>query len=134
MKNNHKLVTRFLALEKAIIALEKIVKVPMDEDRRNIDATIQRFEFTIELFWKLLKAILELRNVEITYSREVLKAAYKGYLIDDEEVWLNMIKDRTQTSHTYDEDLADKIYEHIIDYVPTIRKSFDQLKKLIART
>ncbi len=64
----------------------------MDEDRRNIDASIQRFEFTIDLFWKLLKAILETRNIEVTYSKEVLKAAYKGYLIDDEEVWLDMIK------------------------------------------
>lgn len=45
----------FQKVEKTLVSLEVIIKKPMDEDRRNVDATIQRFEFTIELFWKFLK-------------------------------------------------------------------------------
>jgi hypothetical protein len=45
-------------LEKALQSLEAIAFKPFQKDRSNIDATIQRFEFTIELFWKTLKTIL----------------------------------------------------------------------------
>lgn len=57
--NNYKMEWGFLKLGKALISLEKIIVKPDQEDRSNIDAAIQRFEFTIELFWKLLKNILE---------------------------------------------------------------------------
>jgi len=56
---NYKIESVFSTLEKTLKSLETIAFKPFQEDRSNIDATIQRFEFTIELFWKVLKAILE---------------------------------------------------------------------------
>ena len=100
----------------------------MDEDRSNIDATIQRFEFTIELFWKLLKKILLSKGVSTQYPRDVLQEAYAGNLIDDEQVWLNMMNDRNQTSHSYDEELANQIYERIKTYTPIFSKTLLKLK------
>ncbi|WPY01397.1 Nucleotidyltransferase substrate binding like protein [Candidatus Trichorickettsia mobilis] len=119
----------FVKLQKALYALEIIAKKPLDEDRRNIDATIQRFEFTIELFWKLLKSILESKGVEVQYPKDVLREAYKGYLIDHEEQWLQMLKDRNLTSHTYDydENLADIIYQRILTYVPVFKETYVKL-------
>ena len=119
----------FQKTEKALMALEVIVKKPMEEDRSNIDATIQRFEFTVELFWKLLKKILFSKGVTAQYPKDVLREAYAGALIDDEQLWINMLNDRNQTSHTYDEDLANKIYENIKTYTPIFRKSFDVLNQ-----
>jgi nucleotidyltransferase substrate binding protein (TIGR01987 family) len=119
----------FTKLQKALISLELMAKKPMQKDRSNVDACIQRFEFTIELFWKLLKAILESNGVETQYPREVLKEAYRGHLINHEEQWLQMLIDRNLTSHTYEEKLADIIYKRIKEYVPIFRSTFDSLLK-----
>ena len=107
-------------LEKAIISLYKASILPYSDDRVNIDATIQRFEFTIELFWKFLKIILEAKGVIAQYPKDVLKEAFAGRLIDDEKIWFEMIKDRNLTSHTYDEEFADKIYNNIKLYIPIL--------------
>lgn len=120
----------FSKTEKALESLKIMIDKPMQEDRSNIDATIQRFEFTIELFWKLLKRILAEKGVEVLYPKDVLKQAYSGHLIDDELIWLNMLKDRNLTSHTYNEQLADEIYSHIITYYPILKDTFDRLKAL----
>lgn len=47
---SYKVKLGFSKLEKALISLEAIANKPMQEDRSNVNATIQRFEFTIELF------------------------------------------------------------------------------------
>lgn len=126
---NYKIELGFKKLEKALVSLETIASKPMQEDRSNVDATIQRFEFTIELFWKLLKAVLETKGIETEYPRDVLQESYKGHLIDDDQVWLKMLKDRNLTSHTYDEKLADQIFLNIKTYIPTFRSTFDKLRK-----
>ncbi|MCC8416431.1 MAG: HI0074 family nucleotidyltransferase substrate-binding subunit [Rickettsia endosymbiont of Gnoriste bilineata] len=117
-------------LSRALISLEDIASKPQQEDRSNIDASIQRFEFTIALFWKLLRAILESKGVEVQYPKDVLREAFKGRLIDHEQEWLKMLLDRNITSHTYDEQLADKIYNNIISYIPILRSTFDSLNFL----
>lgn len=118
----------FEQVEKALIALKVMVDKPMQEDRSNIDAAIQRFEFTIELFWKLLKRILDSKGVQAVYPKDVLQQAYQGNLINDEQVWLSMLRDRNLTSHTYNEELADDIFKSIKIYYPVLRQSFDNLK------
>ncbi len=118
-----------LKLQKALAALEEMAAAPQQENRGNIDATIQRFEFTFELFWKLLKAVLEVEGVESQFPKEVLKESFQGHLIDHEDIWIRMLKDRNLTSHTYDEKLANLIYGHIRDdYVPLLRTSLDSLE------
>ena len=125
--NESKIKLGFVKLQKALYALEVIAAKPLESDRSNIDATIQRFEFTIELFWKLLKSILESKGVEVLYPKDILREAYAGYLIDHEEQWLQMLKDRNLTSHTYDENLADIIYQRILTYVPVFKETYIKL-------
>lgn len=124
---NYKINLGFLKLGKALSSLEQIVIKPNQEDRSNIDAAIQRFEFTIELFWKLLKNILESLGVEEQYPKNVLQEAFKGHLIDHEQDWLKMLEDRNITSHTYNEDLADQIFTRIKLYAPILRKTYNKL-------
>ncbi len=123
----YKIELGFLNVSKALNALELIAFKPPQADRANIDATIQRFEFTIELFWKLLKAILKEKGVDVHYPKDVLKEAYRGHLIDHEDVWVSMLHDRNLTSHTYDEKLADEIYERIRGYIPVFRDTLISL-------
>lgn len=65
--HSEKIALSYAKLAKALNALEQMVNKPMQEDRSNVDACIQRFEFTFELFWKLLKRILEAEGVEVVY-------------------------------------------------------------------
>ncbi|MDF3048134.1 MAG: Nucleotidyltransferase substrate binding protein [Candidatus Midichloriaceae bacterium] len=116
--------------KKALISLEAIYDKPMQEDRSNIDATIQRFEFTFELFWKSLKDLFYEQGIELNYPKEVIKQAYANKLLDDESIWLQMLKDRNLTSHTYDEVLADEIFKNIKLYTPLFRKALLQIEKL----
>ena len=118
-------------LKKAVIRLEEMVAQPVDSYRAQIDATIQRFEFTFELFWKTLKIFLETEGQITRFPRETIQAAYAGQVIDNENLWLQMMESRNRTSHIYDEKEADEIYGQIKKYTPEIVKALDQFKKKV---
>lgn len=130
-KNNISEKTRlsFDQLGKSLDRLHEMLQRPLDTDRANIDASIQRFEFCIELFWKALKRLLSDLGQEATYPKEILREAYQGNLINDEQAWLAMLTDRNLTSHTYNEELADQIYEKIKTHYQVMRNACDTLLK-----
>lgn len=98
---------------KALGRLDEALK-HRNPDQFVYDATIQRFEFTYELAWKLMKAFLEYQGQEsINFPRDVFKRAFAAGLIQDGDVWLTMMKDRNITTHTYDEAGAKEIYTRI---------------------
>lgn len=116
-------------LSNALKSLEEATALPISHSRVEIDATIQRFEFCIELFWKVLKKKLFIEfGIEVNGPKKVMQQAYASKLIDDENMWIKMLDDRNLTSHTYDKDLADKIYHHIKSYVPFLNQAFIKLK------
>lgn len=78
-----------------------------------IDGTIQRFEFTFELAWKLAKALLEYNGVDVTMPRLIIKEAYAAKMLSDGDGWIDMLEDRNKTSHIYDEKEALLIYRKI---------------------
>lgn len=75
---------------------------------------IQVFEYTHELAWNTLKDYLQAKgNPNIHGSRDATREAFKLDIIRDGETWMDMIKDRNQTSHTYNEDTAKRIVTNI---------------------
>ena len=108
--------------------LENIAFKKPDEGRANIDATIQRFEFTFELAWNFLKSYFADRDVILDYPRDILKKAYSVNIIHDEEKWIQMLVDRNMSSHTYNEKLADEIYTRIQDYIPLLKNLVSNIK------
>lgn len=71
---------------------------------------IQAFEFTHELAWNVLKDYLESQGIQgVVGSKGATRGAFKNGLITDGEVWMDMIKSRNQTSHTYNEETANAI-------------------------
>lgn len=105
----------------ALTRLEDVLRRSPAEDDIVLDATIQRFEFTIELCWKALKKKLYVEGVEAATPRNVLQQAYMAHWISDEEIWLDMLKDRNLTSHTYREEQAKLIYAKIPQYAQAMR-------------
>ncbi|MFD2759921.1 nucleotidyltransferase substrate binding protein [Lentibacillus juripiscarius] len=78
------------------------------------DGVIQRFEFTFELSWKLMKDFLEYTGLtELRSPRGTIREAYAYGLIDDGDQWIDMMVDRNKTSHLYDEEESRVIYEKI---------------------
>jgi nucleotidyltransferase substrate binding protein (TIGR01987 family) len=118
----------FTQLENALKKLEEVAVLPLGPQKFEIDLTIHRFEFTIELFWKALrKQLLDEYGINVNSPKPVLQKAYLNNLIENEEIWLAMLDDRNLTSHTYKEALAHEVYENIKRYTPFLRKSFNKL-------
>ncbi|RUP36171.1 MAG: nucleotidyltransferase [Acinetobacter sp.] len=120
---------KFEKFEKALFSLEAIYLKPIQEDRSNIDATIQRFEFTFELAWKFLKDYFFERDIQLNYPKEIMQEAFAVHLIQNEDIWIKMLRDRNMTSHTYDEKLADEIFSRIKLYVPELRGLLNKVKE-----
>lgn len=79
------------------------------------EGLIQRFEYTHELAWNVLKDFLEQAgNTNIYGSRDATRAAFAADLITDGHLWMDMIKSRNKTSHTYNEATANEIFLKIM--------------------
>ena len=116
-------------LEKALENLERAVQIPKDRELV-AEGTIQRFEMTIELFWKTLRRIMKYEGMAAKTSRECLREAFRLGWVHDEQVWLDMLDSRNTTSHEYlDEALAEDNYDDIKKVTPNIRQAFDLLRQ-----
>jgi len=78
-----------------------------------IDGTIQRFEFVIELYWKTLKRLLSLHGIEAGTPRDAIGEAFRAGWLGNESAWLEMLRDRNETSHIYNESMARRICRRI---------------------
>ena len=125
---NPKIQDKMQKLEKALPRLEYMLSKGIDKDRAFVDSSIQRFEIVFELFWKTLKAFLEVFGKETAFPRQAFEEAFQGKLISDEGIWLQMMKDRNETSHIYDEYRADEIYQNIKSYFPILKSTFQKLQ------
>jgi nucleotidyltransferase substrate binding protein (TIGR01987 family) len=99
---------------RAVSQLEKAAARPEDEFIR--DSVIQRFEFTYELAWKMLKLQLEAEGIDARTPRQALQEALQAAFIEDGNAWSELQKYRNLTSHTYDESLAQNVYNYIVQH------------------
>jgi nucleotidyltransferase substrate binding protein (TIGR01987 family) len=77
---------------------------------------IQAFEYTYELAWNVMKDYFESQgDVTLYGSRDVFRLAFKRGLIQEGEIWMDMIQSRALTSHTYNQNLAEEIAAKIVN-------------------
>ena len=76
---------------------------------------IQRFEYTFELAWNLLKDRLEHDGIALptVTPRQVIRQAFQAKLIKDGDTWIAMLTDRNLKSHTYDFATFDAVIDRI---------------------
>ncbi len=87
------------------------------------DSAIQRFEITVEAFWKYVKVfLLEQEGVVCNSPKGCIRELFTIGYIDEGvlEVLFNMVDDRNLTSHTYNEEIADGIFKKIGTYIEVI--------------
>jgi nucleotidyltransferase substrate binding protein (TIGR01987 family) len=111
------------ALEKALASLARALQraqgLPADEELR--DASIQRFEYSFELAWKMLKRRLEMDvpstdAVDALSYRAMIRLAAERGLLADPQAWFDYRDQRNLTSHTYDVVVAQQVYACITDF------------------
>ena len=86
---------------------------------------IQSFEFTHELAWNVMKDYFAYQgNPSITGSRDAVRESFNKGLIEDGEGWMEMIKSRNQSSHTYNQKVAEEITEKISTCYHSLFRAF----------
>jgi len=106
-------------LLKAATKLQAILQMPKNEVTR--DASIQRFEFTYELVWKTMKRILYVKGITVNNPRDVFRETAKQGIISNLEIWFKYIEYRNQTTHVYNETIADEIYSKLSKFDELVR-------------
>ena len=96
----------------------------------NRDASIQRFEFTIELAWKTMKRILQYKSILINNPRDTVREAAKESLIDDPKAWFVFLENRNLTTHVYNEEIAEKIYNSLPKFKIALDAFINNILKL----
>ena len=124
---------RFANFEKAFITLKKAVleiKNPSDIEK---EGTIQRFEFTHELAWNVMKDFLKEKGIQgLIGSKDATRNAFQNEIIQDGQEWMNMIESRNETVHTYNIDVLETEYIKIIEiYYPLFEKFYMKMKSLL---
>jgi nucleotidyltransferase substrate binding protein (TIGR01987 family) len=122
----------FLYLADALDKLEEMTYEPEYRVPYVYDATIQRFEFCIELFWEIFRKIGEAKGKAPTSQKGIVRMAHALNLIDNVGIWLAMAENRNQTSHTYTPTLAKEIYGYIPFYYRVMRKTYNALKSKVS--
>ena len=133
VKHDIRWIQRFSNYNKAVNQLTKFI------DKSNLNeleeqGLIQAFEYTYELAWNTIKDFYENQaETNIQGSRDAIRMAFRRGLIKNGEKWMAMIKSRTLTSHTYNEEIAKEVINSIINtyYQEFIllQKKLNELKK-----
>ena len=126
---------RFQNYQKAFTQLTQAVDLSRQRALSKLEqqGLIHEFEYTHELAWNSLKDFLEARGAaEIFGSRDTTRAAFTAGLIDQGEVWMQMIQSRNQSTHTYNEEMMTQIVTAVIQtYMAEFTKlqsKFEQLR------
>ncbi len=125
---------KFTEVEKMVKSLnhsiELVAKNTLPEyDLALKDSVIQRFEYSIEGIWKLLKYILleEFGN-DVATPKQIIKEAYTAWLIDDRKIFIEMIDKRNRLSHDYHDLFAQHSFADITGkYIQPMNNLLDHI-------
>ena len=133
---------RFSNYRKALLKLTQAVELLSGQTEREEavdellqEGLIQRFEYTHELAWKVMKDYAEYQGyTDVRGSRDAIRKALEMNLIDDKR-WMETIEDRNLTVHNYDNEVASEIYENIMHiYCPLFVAFGQKMQSLIEPT
>lgn len=127
-------------LRDALISLEAALREPTDdvnETRKQMfrDSVIQRFEYTYELAWKIIKRTLEHETQESFDSvgrRDLFRRAYEFGWIRQPDAWFEYQEARNQTSHAYDQKVAQEVYAAVKPFAIDARFLLEKLEQKYA--
>ena len=126
---------RLANFRRALAQLQKAVDLSKTRDLSELEqqGLIQAFEFKHELAWKVMKDYFVYQgDTSITGSRDAARAAFAVELIVDGQGWMDMIKSRNQSSHTYNLKTAEAVVKDIVERYAALFESFAQHMETLA--
>lgn len=105
---------RYQNFEKSLQYLEIAINIK-EPDIIQKAGLIQFFEISFELAWKTLKDFLEERGVLVKFPRDTVKEAFKYELIDNGDLWMDMLEKRNLMAHTYNDTNAELAFRLIVE-------------------
>ncbi|AMV73632.1 nucleotidyltransferase substrate binding protein [Desulfuromonas carbonis] len=124
---------RFDNFQRSMKQLDKAMALMAERDLSELErqGVIQAFEYNYELAWNVLKDFYEYQGeLGIHGSRDAIRVAFNRGLIADGKVWMDMIKSRALTVHTYNEDVTEAILEDIVNrYYPAFVALRESLRR-----
>ena len=131
MNNDIRWKQRFQNFERAFLLLDELV----DRDIASFsqlekEGIVQRFEMLIELSWKVLKDYLENEGYDdVRNGKHAIRTAFQDELITDAEAWMDALKRRNLTSHTYDNLILNETVTYTLsEFYPIVRDLYQKLK------
>jgi nucleotidyltransferase substrate binding protein (TIGR01987 family) len=119
--------------EKAVAVLENAFSVSQERELTELEkmGLIQAFEMTFELAWNLMKDFLRYIGIfEIMGSKDTIKRAFSNGIIDNAQVWIDMIDSRNETSHCYDEVIAIRVVTSVTrSYIEEMRNFLETMNR-----
>ena len=125
---------RFSSFVKALLKITEVVELKdyklSDLEKEGVT---QRFEFTHELCWNVMKDYLIYDGIQnIIGSRSTVREAFNKGIISKGEIWMEMIESRNKTSHAYLESILLLEFEKIINiYYPLLLEFQEKMKSLL---
>lgn len=127
-------IQQFNHFVKALAQLREAVELAQQRPLSKLEeqGMIQAFEYTYELAWHTLKDYLAMQGeIGIHGSRDAFRLAFRRGLIQDGDMWMEMVRSRTLTSHTYNEDVARQVVVAIMEqYFPLYVQLYHTLLEL----
>lgn len=94
------------------------------------DAAIKRYELCYELAWKSIQEAMRELGLEVCKSpRTCFQFAFQQGWISDQGLFVDMMRSRNLTTHTYDEDLAESIYAQLPQYLIGLQGLLENMQK-----
>ncbi len=128
---------RYMDIKKTIDDLKSVTSYLEEVIEReptvdNKELTIHRFEMCFELSWKLMHRVCRFKGREVENSpRDSIRVAAQLNLVDDPATWLEYVDHRNRTTHTYNEAVADKVYEAAREFPFLVRGLLQSVKKAL---
>lgn len=117
-----------------LVNLKKDLKANIKKSRTNFNRAglIKLFELAYEQAWKILRKILKEHYSieEVIGSKDTFREAAKVGLINDCEKWLEFVKDRNQTVHTYNPAVANHIIDDLENFIAELEILIQNLNNL----
>ena len=73
------------------------------------DSAVKRFELPFDLSWKTVKAYLESEGIPCYSPKSCFREAFRQGMISHDNFWIQLVDMRNEATHTYNEDVAEKI-------------------------
>ncbi|MFY8003644.1 MAG: nucleotidyltransferase substrate binding protein [Chitinophagaceae bacterium] len=133
METNNRWKQRFANFSAAYKHLKYAVEEVSNPNDLEKEGTIQRFEFTHELAWKVMKDFLKEQGIQgIIDSKDATRNAFQNELITNGQIWMDMIESRNKTVHTYLDDILQQEYHLIKEaYFPLLTAFHEKMKTFL---